>query len=66
MQEMKHTGKITHEQAPSIKLIKGQKDTYGWEIKVFGQNMGKVVEEVKKINQGLVKRYCKGDGIDDE
>ena len=60
--EIKVHGNITHEQAPSIKLIKGQKDTYGWEIKVFEKNTEKALEQLKKLNDELVEQYCRGEG----
>jgi len=45
-------------------LIKGQKDSYGWEIKVFGKEMGKVLEELRLVNDQLKKDY--GAGGEDE
>jgi len=59
--EMKVHGKIIHEQTPSIKLIRGQKNSYGFEIKVFGKDMDKVLEQLKQINDRLVEQYCRGD-----
>lgn len=50
------------EQLPSIKLIRGQKNTYGFEIKVFGKDMDKVLEQLKQVNDGLVEQYCGGEG----
>lgn len=49
------------EQVPSIKLIRGQKNTYGFEIKVFGKDMDKVLEQLKQVNDKLVGEYCGGD-----
>jgi len=57
MQEMKHTGKIVNEQAPSVKLIKGQKGAYGWEVKAFGNNLNDVIEKVKEANGKLQKEF---------
>ena len=51
-----------NEQTPSIKLVKGQKDAYGWEIKVFGKDMTKVLEELKQVNDRLLQEYNGGDG----
>lgn len=48
------------EQIPSIKLIKGQKDSYGWEIKVFGKDTNKVLEELKSVNEHLKKDFSEG------
>jgi len=49
------------EQLPSIKLIRGQKNSYGFEIKVFGKDMSKVLEQLKQVNDKLVEQYCGGD-----
>ena len=49
------------EQLPSIKLIRGQKNSYGFEIKVFGRDMDKVLEQLKQVNDKLVEQYCRGD-----
>lgn len=56
--EIKVSGKILHEQAPSIKLIRGQKGTCGWEIKIFGKDMKQVIEQLKQINDELLRQYC--------
>jgi hypothetical protein len=55
-----------NEQTPSIKLIRGQKNSYGFEIKVFGKDMDKVLEELKQVNDKLVEQYCEGGGEDEE
>jgi hypothetical protein len=52
---------IVQEQTPSIKLIRGQKNTYGFEIKVYGKDMDKVLEQLKDVNDRLVEEYCGGD-----
>jgi len=49
------------EQIPSVKLIKGQKDSYGWEIKLFGKDTNKVLEELKKVNNNLLEEYAGGE-----
>ena len=49
------------EQLPSIKLIRGQKNSYGFEIKIFGKDMDKVLEQLKQVNDKLVEQYCGGD-----
>ena len=49
------------EQLPSIKLIRGQKNSYGFEIKVFGKDMDKVLQQLKQVNDRLVEQYCGGD-----
>lgn len=55
-----------NEQTPSIKLIRGQKNSYGFEIKVYGQDMDKVLEQLKQVNDRLVEQYCGGDSNDGE
>ena len=50
-----------NEQTPSIKLIRGQKNSYGFEIKIFGKDMDKVLEQLKQVNNRLVEEYCGGD-----
>ncbi|MBU1209076.1 MAG: hypothetical protein KKH04_19485 [Proteobacteria bacterium] len=51
-----------NEQTPSIKLVKGQKDAYGWEIKLFGKDIPKVLEELKQVNDRLLQEYSGGEG----
>jgi hypothetical protein len=46
------------EQVPSIKLIKGQKDSYGWEIRLFGKDTKKMVEDLEHLNGKLAERFC--------
>jgi hypothetical protein len=48
------------EQVPSIKLIKGQKDSYGWEIRLFGKDTDKMLEELRRLNDKLTKEFCQG------
>lgn len=48
------------DQIPSVKLIKGQKDSYGWEIKLFGKDMDKLLEELKQVNDQLKKDFSEG------
>lgn len=38
---------------PSIKLNRGMKGTYGWEIKIVSLD----VEELDKINKQMLERY---------
>lgn len=49
------------EQIPSIKLIKGQKDSYGWEIKLFGKDTDKVLGQLKQVNDKLLQQYSGGE-----
>lgn len=48
------------EQVPSIKLIKGQKNSYGWEIKLYGKDTDKVLEELKQVNDKLSQEFGGG------
>jgi hypothetical protein len=50
-----------NEQTPSIKLVKGQKDSYGWEIKLFGKDTNKVLEQLKQVNDKLLQQYSGGE-----
>ena len=45
------------EQTPSMKLIKGQKDIYGWEIRLFGKDTEKVIEQLKKVDDKLKDQF---------
>lgn len=47
----------TAEQQNSIKLIKGQKDSYGWEIKVYGGNMESMLKTIDTTNSALKINY---------
>ena len=49
------------DQVSSIKLIRGQKNSYGFEVKIFGKDMYKVLEQLKQVNDRLVEHYCGGD-----
>lgn len=45
------------EQKPSIKVSKGQKDTYGWEIKIFGDDLNKLVDTLKETDTKLRDKF---------
>jgi len=47
------------EQQNSIKLMKGQKDSYGWEIKVYGRDMDSLVNELEDIDTDLKIKFGK-------
>jgi len=42
----------------SIKLSKGQKNTYAWEIKIAGDDENEILEKIKKVDAELVKTYA--------
>lgn len=52
------TGVMLGQQAPSIKLIRGQKGSYGFEIKIFGNDKSKLLKELRKVHDVLVSVYC--------
>jgi len=49
---------VIGEQAPSVKLIRGQKGSYGFEIKIFGNDRAKLLNELRKVHDALVSVYC--------
>ena len=51
------TEAVSQEQLPSIKLTKGQKDSYGWEVRVFGKDTTLLVQELKTINELLKREF---------
>ena len=48
---------VIQEQLPSIKLTKGQKDSYGWEVRVFGKDTTLLVQELKTVNELLKREF---------
>ena len=56
MEEVHHT----YGRAPEpikIKLIKGQKDSYGWEISVVGDYSPDMIEELQAVDRKLKELY---------
>lgn len=49
-------GMLKFELKPSIKLTRGQRGNYGWEIRIISTN----VEELNLINNEMVKRFGNG------
>jgi len=41
----------------SIKLIRGQRGSYGFEIKLVDEDENKILERLKIVNDELVKTY---------
>ena len=41
----------------SVKLIRGQRGSYGWEIKIVGDNINKIIENLVKTNIELNSLY---------
>jgi len=44
-----------------VKLIKGQKESYGWEISIQGNSDSGILAQVKSIDQKLRVDFIKGD-----
>ncbi len=40
-----------------VKLIKGQKDTYGWEVSIQGNDEVAIFEQVERIDRHLRDKY---------
>ena len=40
-----------------VKLIKGQKDSYGWEISCSGAEFKDIIEQIKEADK-LLKGWC--------
>lgn len=47
----------TPDQINSIKLIKGQKDSYGWEIKAYGNDFDELMKQIENTNKALKISY---------
>ena len=51
--------KITEisEEINSIILKKGSKNTYNWEIKVYGDSLGEIIDKIKLADKELMEEY---------
>ena len=45
-----------------VKLTRGQKGGYGWEITFLGEDSQEVVKEIAKIDKMLKKVFLPGEG----
>lgn len=53
-----HEASIIHESGiSSVKLSKSQKNTYGWEIKVYGDNVHDIIDQIESANKIMLKTY---------
>jgi len=43
----------------SIKLIRGQRGNYGWEIKLVGEDEKDIIKKLKEVDEELVETYIK-------
>lgn len=41
----------------SIKLSRGMKGVYGWEIKIAGEDENDILKRIESVDKELVKRY---------
>lgn len=48
---------VKHDQISSIKLIKGQKNNYGWEIKVYNNDLDAAIRIIENVNSALKIKY---------
>jgi len=55
MENVEHT----HRNADplKVKIIKGQRDTYGWEVSVQGADGGDILAEIRKVDESLRDVY---------
>ena len=51
--------KITEviEDINSVVLKKGSKNTYNWEIKVYGESLCEIVDKINIANKELIEEY---------
>ena len=40
-----------------IKLVKGQRDAYGWEITIYGTNKDAIIQELKKVDKKMKESF---------
>jgi|GEM_PF-3264838 len=53
----KHITEVIQGQPYHIKLIKGQKDAYGWEITIYGTDMDAIIEELKETHEKMMQTF---------
>jgi len=41
----------------SIKLIRGQREKFGWEIKLVGESEKNILKRLKLVNDEMIKTY---------
>jgi len=51
--------KLIEENKNSIKIIRGQRGNYGWEIKILDEDENKIFERIKKINKSLEEEFVR-------
>lgn len=53
----KHITEVIQGQPYHIKLVKGQKDAYGWEITVYGMDMDTIIRELKETHEKMTQTF---------
>lgn len=49
--------KETEKENSYIKLTRGQRGGYGWDIKVVNDDMNIIIQELKRVDQELIKSF---------
>lgn len=52
-----HITQVIQAQPYHVKLVKGQKDTFGWEITVYGTNMDTIIRELKETHEKMTQTF---------
>jgi hypothetical protein len=52
-----HVTQIVHSQPYHIKLVKGQRDAYGWEISIHGTDTDIIIQQLKEIDERMRKGF---------
>jgi len=63
MSEEEKTTKIVYSQPVTITLSKGQRDSYGWEIKISGEDIDSVLRKIHAVDAELKARYRGGEMV---
>jgi len=53
----KHITEVVQGQPYHIKLIKGQRDVFGWEITVYGTDMDVIIRELKETHEKMTQTF---------
>jgi hypothetical protein len=53
----KHITEVIQGQPYHIKLIKGQKDAYGWEITVYGTDTDAIIRKLKETHEKMMEIF---------
>jgi hypothetical protein len=53
----KQITQVVQAQPYHIKLIKGQRDVFGWEITVYGTDMDTIIRELKETHERMTQTF---------